>query len=68
MIAIHVDDASLNLVTILSIVSKNNEIGHVDFRRPTLNDVFLRFTGKNILEHETPEGGFMEKYARYNNK
>jgi ABC-2 type transport system ATP-binding protein len=63
-IVIHVDDASLNLVTIIDMVSKNNEIGYVDLRRPTLNDVFLRFTGKNILEHDTPEGGFMEKYAR----
>lgn len=66
MIAVHVDDASLNLVPILRTVIKDNDVGHVDLRRPTLNDVFLRFTGKNILEHDSPEGGFMEKYARYN--
>lgn len=66
-IAIHVDDASLNLVSILKTVTKIKDIGYVDLRRPTLDDVFLRFTGKNILEHDTPEGGFMEKYARYSN-
>lgn len=63
--AIHVDDASHNLIPILRTVIKDNDIGRVDLRRPTLNDVFLRFTGKNILENDSPEGGFMEKYARY---
>ena len=65
-ISVHVDDGSLNLVPIIKTVSKDIDVGHVDLRRPTLNDVFLDFTGKDILENDTPEGGFMEKYARYN--
>ena len=31
---------------------------------PTLNDVFIHLTGRNIKEQE-PEGGFAEKYAKY---
>ena len=30
---------------------------------PTLNDVFIHLTGRNIREE--PEGGFAEKYAKY---
>ncbi|MFL6525182.1 MAG: DUF4162 domain-containing protein, partial [Nitrososphaera sp.] len=30
---------------------------------PTLNDVFIHLTGRNIKED--PEGGFAEKYAKY---
>jgi ABC-2 type transport system ATP-binding protein len=65
-ISVQVDDASLNLVPIVRTVTKNNDVGHVDLRRPTLNDVFLEFTGKEILDNDSPEGGFMEKFARYN--
>ncbi|MFZ0510263.1 MAG: hypothetical protein WAM14_01540 [Candidatus Nitrosopolaris sp.] len=38
----------------------------MEYTRPTLNDVFLRSTGRNIGEEE--EGGFMEKYAMIRNK
>jgi ABC-2 type transport system ATP-binding protein len=65
-ISVHVDDASINLVPVVRTVTKDNDVGHVDLRRPTLNDVFLEFTGKEILDNDSPEGGFMEKFARYN--
>jgi ABC-2 type transport system ATP-binding protein len=65
-ISVHVDDASINLVSIVRTVTKDSHVGRVDLRRPTLNDVFLEFTGKEILDNDTPEGGFMEKFARYN--
>jgi hypothetical protein len=31
---------------------------------PTLNDVFIHLTGRNIKEEEA-EGGFAERYAKY---
>ncbi len=65
-ISVHVDDASINLVSILRTVTKDSDVGRVDLRRPTLNDVFFEYTGKEILDNDTPEGGFMEKFARYN--
>lgn len=34
-----------------------------DFVIPTLNDVFIHLTGRNIKEE--PEGGFAERYAKY---
>jgi ABC-2 type transport system ATP-binding protein len=35
----------------------------VEFASPTLNDVFIHLTGRNIKEE--PEGGFAERYAKY---
>jgi len=51
----------------------NNKIHiiSVDFRRPTLNDVFLKFTGRHIEDQhdkDGAEGGFMERYAQYAKK
>jgi ABC-2 type transport system ATP-binding protein len=41
----------------------------VDFKSPTLNDVFLSFTGKHIsADEDQPEGGFVERYAKYDNR
>jgi hypothetical protein len=34
-----------------------------EFASPTLNDVFIHLTGRNIKEE--PEGGFAERYAKY---
>jgi ABC-2 type transport system ATP-binding protein len=36
-----------------------------EFAIPTLNDVFIHLTGRNIKEQEEPEGGFAERYAKY---
>jgi hypothetical protein len=75
---IYVDDASSNLPAILraidnnnsSSATHNNNVKSVHFRSPTLNDVFLKFTGRHIMaQHQDPaEGGFMERYAQYENK
>jgi ABC-2 type transport system ATP-binding protein len=54
-----VDNASRNLPIIL----KHIDVESVEFKRTTLNDVFLGFTGRDLKEQ--PEGGFMERYARY---
>jgi len=39
------------------------EAESAEFASPTLNDVFIQLTGRNIKEEA--EGGFMEKYAKY---
>lgn len=73
-VLIYVDDASHNLPAILKMLeeSNSNAVKSVEFRKPTLNDVFLKFAGRNIQRHqdddEDSEGGFMEKFAQYGNK
>jgi ABC-2 type transport system ATP-binding protein len=54
-----VDNANYNLPIILEQIDTES----VEYKTATLNDVFLHFTGKNIKEQ--PEGGFMERYAKY---
>jgi ABC-2 type transport system ATP-binding protein len=61
-IILSVDNASRDLPIIL----KKIDVELVEFTNHNLNDVFIRFTGQNIKEEqEQPEGGFMEKFARY---
>ncbi len=73
-IIVYVDNANHNLPIILKAVDNainNTTISSVDFRKPTLNDVFLKFTGRRIEdEHnkDSAEGGFMERYAQYAKK
>ena len=73
-IAIYVDNANNNLPIILKGINKminDIDILSVDYRKPTLNDVFLKFTGRHIedqQEKDTAEGGFMERYAQYARK
>lgn len=52
-----VEDASRHLQEILRLVG---EVENVELRTPTLNDVFLHYTGREIREG-APEGGYMEK-------
>jgi hypothetical protein len=54
--------------TILKAIDDN--VKSVDFRSPTLNDVFLKYTGRHIMaqQEDHAEGGFMERYAQYENK
>jgi ABC-2 type transport system ATP-binding protein len=59
VLILSVDNASYNLPIIL----KHIDVESVDFKRSTLNDVFLGFTGRDLKEE--PEGGFMERYAQY---
>ena len=62
LLVLSVDNASRDLPIILKYIDTES----VEYTSPTLNDVFLRFTGRNIKEEA--EGGFMEKYARYDQK
>ncbi|MGI0019768.1 MAG: ATP-binding cassette domain-containing protein [Nitrososphaera sp.] len=54
-----VKDARRSLPAILQGI----EAESAEFASPTLNDVFIQLTGRNIKEE--PEGGFMEKFAKY---
>lgn len=36
----------------------------IEYKKPTLNDVFLRLSG-DFLSGDSPEGGFMQRYAQY---
>ncbi len=59
-IVLSVENASQNLPKIL----KRINVQSVEFSNRNLNDVFIHFTAQNF--EEPPEGGFMEKFARYN--
>ena len=52
-----VEEASKHLQEILKRVG---EVESVELRTPTLNDVFLHYTGKEMREG-TPEGGYVER-------
>lgn len=54
-----VENASRNLPKIL----KKVNVESVEFSNRNLNDVFIHFTAQETKEQ--PEGGFMEKFARY---
>jgi len=36
----------------------------IEYKKPTLNDVFLNLSG-DYLSGDSPEGGFMQRYAQY---
>jgi ABC-2 type transport system ATP-binding protein len=55
-----VKDAGAHLQEILSLVG---QVDSVEIRSPTLNDVFLHYTGREIRE-ESGEGGVFERIAR----
>ncbi|HSB57106.1 MAG TPA: ATP-binding cassette domain-containing protein [Nitrosopumilaceae archaeon] len=56
-----VDNAGRDIPEIL----KHLDVEWVESSRPTLNDVFLKLTGKSIKEQA--EGGFMERYFQFDN-
>jgi ABC-2 type transport system ATP-binding protein len=48
----------------LPIILQQVEAESAEFSSPTLNDVFIQITGRKI-DKEQAEGGFMERYAKY---
>lgn len=66
-IIVYVDNAKNNLPDIIKEINELNiqDIRSIDFKIPTLNDVFLNFTGRHIEDKDSAEGGFMERYAQY---
>ena len=59
-LVLSVEDAKKALPVLLQHV----EAESAEFASPTLNDVFIQITGRNI-DKEKAEGGFMERYAKY---
>ena len=58
-LVLSVDNAKRALPVLLQAI----EAESAEFSSPTLNDVFIQITGRNIKEQA--EGGFMERYAKY---
>jgi ABC-2 type transport system ATP-binding protein len=48
----------------LPVILQHVEAESAEFASPTLNDVFIQITGRNIDKGQA-EGGFMERYAKY---
>jgi ABC-2 type transport system ATP-binding protein len=48
----------------LPVILQQVEAESAEFSSPTLNDVFIRITGRRF-DKEQAEGGFMERYAKY---
>jgi ABC-2 type transport system ATP-binding protein len=59
-LVLKVDDAKRNIPKIL----KHIDAEYLEFSSPTLNDVFMKLTGRGIKE-QAAEGGFMERYIQY---
>ncbi len=59
IVTLMVEDAGRHLQQILGLIG---DVDSVEMRSPTLNDVFLHYTGREIREN-TPEGGFYERVA-----
>lgn len=58
-IVLTVHDASRNLQHVLKVIGNAES---VELHAPTLNDVFLHYTGREI-RNETPEGGWFERVS-----
>ena len=58
----HVADANKNMPVLLKYLDK---IESIDYEKPTLNDVFLQIAGGRLEDDDSPEGGFMQRYAKF---
>lgn len=59
VVTLKVQDASKNLQKILQVIG---EVESIEMHSPTLNDVFLHYTGREIRK-QSAEGGFYERVA-----
>ncbi len=64
LVKIKVENAGKNLCALLA---KTGELGEIEVRKPTLNDVFIHYTGKDIREDHA-EGGIFERTMNSNNR
>jgi ABC-2 type transport system ATP-binding protein len=60
-VIIYMDEVSSNLHRLIKDLE---DVQSIEYKKPTLNDVFLKFSG-NSLSGDSPEGGFMQRYAEY---
>lgn len=64
VVTLTIADAPKNLQAILKVIGK---VESVEIREPTLNDVFLHYTGHEIRQ-EPEEGGFWERITKVRNR
>ena len=65
-VGISMKSAHLHLAEILSLIP---DVISVEMRKPTLNDVFIKLTGRDIREDTVENGGgWVEEAARYNQR
>jgi ABC-2 type transport system ATP-binding protein len=60
-VIIYMDEVNSNLHRL---VKHLDDVKSIEYTKPTLNDVFLKLSG-DILSGDSPEGGFMQRYAQY---
>jgi len=58
---VYMDEVNSNMH---SLIKDLKGVQTIEYKKPTLNDVFLRLSG-DFLSGDTPEGGFMQRYAQY---
>lgn len=58
---VYMDEVNSNMH---SLIKDLKGIRTIEYKKPTLNDVFLRLSG-GFLSGDSPEGGFMQRYAQY---
>jgi ABC-2 type transport system ATP-binding protein len=60
-VIVYMDEVNSNLH---SLIKDLKGVRTIEYKKPTLNDVFLRLSGDS-LSGDSPEGGFMQRYAQY---
>jgi ABC-2 type transport system ATP-binding protein len=60
-VTVYIDEVNSNLQML---VKDLNGVQTIEYNKPTLNDVFLKLSGDS-LSGDSPEGGFMQRYAQY---
>ncbi len=58
---VYMDEVNSNMH---SLIKDLKGVQTIEYKKPTLNDVFLRLSGGS-LSGDSPEGGFMQRYAEY---
>ena len=58
---VYMDDVNSNMHRLIKDLKG---VRTIEYKKPTLNDVFLRLSGDS-LSGDSPEGGFMQRYAQY---
>ena len=58
---VYMDEVNSNMH---SLIKDLKGVRSIEYKKPTLNDVFLRLSGDS-LSGDSPEGGFMQRYAQY---
>lgn len=58
---VYMDEVNSNMH---SLIKELKGVRTIEYKKPTLNDVFLRLSG-DYLSGDSPEGGFMQRYAQY---